>query len=153
MKIKYNPKSLLNINRTTHGMRHTRPYTIWKNMKARCNNSNNPDYHLYGGRGIIYDPKWQTFEGFWEDMKEEYQEKLSLDRIDSNGNYEFKNCRWTTFEQQANNSRRNHFFTFQNKTLTLTQWARELKISYIMIKKRIIRGWSIEKALTIPKLK
>ena len=89
--------------RTTHGKVGTREYQIWADMKHRCNNPNNPRYPRYGGRGITYTPTWESFESFWEDMKDTYQDHLTLDRIDNDGNYELENCRWATdAEQYAN---------------------------------------------------
>lgn len=90
---------------TKHSMCGTRVYHSWYNMKDRCTNRNNPQFKDYGGRGITYDPKWETFEGFYEDMGER-PEKLTLDRINNNGNYEKGNCRWATYYQQNSNLRR-----------------------------------------------
>lgn len=81
-----------------------REYHSWNCMKNRCNNSNLKEYKNYGGRGITYDPKWETFEGFYEDMGER-PENTSLDRIDVNGNYCKENCRWATKEEQQRNQR------------------------------------------------
>ena len=59
----------------------------------------------YGGRGISYDPRWESFEVFWEDMSEGYSEHLELDRIDPNGNYCKENCRWVGRSLQSYNKR------------------------------------------------
>lgn len=78
---------------TKTGLSTSKVYNIWSNMRARCNNPKNVGYYLYGGRGITYDPKWETFEGFWEDMEDGYEDSLSLDRIDNNKGYYKSNCR------------------------------------------------------------
>lgn len=78
----------------THGMSKTRLYDIWQQMWDRCTNLNNKKYHIYGGKGITVDPKWKTFEGFLEDMKEGYSDLLTIDRIDSSKGYYKDNCRW-----------------------------------------------------------
>ena len=74
-------------NLTKHGMHDTRAYQCWADMKTRCDNPKNKYYDYYGGRGITYDPKWKTFEGFWEDTGENYSDELTLNRRDNDGNY------------------------------------------------------------------
>lgn len=88
---------------TKHGLRNSRPYYIWRGLKVRCSNPNNPDWGEYGGRGISYDTKWESFKGFWEDMQEGYSEDLILDRIDPNGSYTKENCRWVDYYLSAIN--------------------------------------------------
>lgn len=89
-----------------HGMYDTRPMSIYGHMKRRCTTPKEAHYEDYGGRGISYDPKWETFEGFWEDMGEGYSDELELDRIDPNGNYCKENCRWVDKYMQAFNTRK-----------------------------------------------
>lgn len=91
---------------STHGMSDTRQYSIWTGMKTRCNNENVVEYPDYGGRGINYCPKWETFEGFWEDMEEGYSDLLTIERVDTNGNYEKSNCVWDTMKRQSHNRRK-----------------------------------------------
>lgn len=90
----------------THRESRTRLYIIWCNMKKRCDRQKDPQYKNYGGRGITYCEPWKHYEPFKEwAMKSGYDDKLSLDRIDVNGNYEPDNCRWATASQQMNNRR------------------------------------------------
>jgi hypothetical protein len=79
-------------------------YKSWHMMKQRCDNPNSNRYSRYGGRGITYDPKWETFAGFLEDMGER-PEGTSLDRINNDGNYEASNCRWVNRSVQSLNTR------------------------------------------------
>ena len=65
-------------------------------MKTRCTNTNVPNYDRYGGRGITYNPKWETFGGFWEDMEEGYSDEYEIDRIDVDKGYYKENCQWIT---------------------------------------------------------
>ena len=84
----------------------TRLYNIWSNMKARCSNTKLTKWINYGGRGISVCPEWHDFSVFkkWADSNG-YDESLSIDRIDNNGNYEPDNCRWTTSKIQNKNQR------------------------------------------------
>lgn len=81
---------------TTHGMHETRQYQCWADMKIRCDSPKNKFYSYYGGRGIGYCDKWATFEGFWEDMKDGYQDHLTLNRRDNDKSYSKDNCEWDT---------------------------------------------------------
>lgn len=86
---------------TKHGMSSTKFYSVYQSMCARCDNPKDKAYPLYGGRGIHYCVKWSRFDGFYEDMFPDYEEGLTLDRIDPNGNYCFENCRWIPVAEQA----------------------------------------------------
>ena len=140
------------LNRT-HGESKTRIYRIWANMRARCNNPNLPEYEGYGGRGITVCQEWNdSFELFREwAMANGYEDNLSIDRIDVNGNYCPENCRWTTQKEQCNNKRNNHLLTHNGETLTISEWAQRLNVNYFSLHDRITKlGWSAEKALTTP---
>lgn len=132
-----------------HGMRKTTEYNSWNNMKARCLNKNNHKYPNYGNRGIKVCDSWlESFENFYKDMGNKPKDK-SIERIDNNGNYEPKNCRWATPKEQARNTRRNFLITYKGETKCLAEWSEILKIDY---KKLIYRtkytDWSIERAFT-----
>lgn len=93
-----------------HGMKHTRQYGIWLAMKARCNRKTTINYKYYGGKGITYDPRWNKFLPFWEDMKEGYADNLTIDRIDGTKGYYKENCRWITIQEQQKNKVKNKAF-------------------------------------------
>jgi len=125
-------------------------YKSWQGLKERCNNPHNKRYDRYGERGISYCPEWETFAGFLADMKE-CPYGLSIDRIDNDKGYSPDNCRWATAAEQASNRSDNVRYTFQGKTQTQAQWARELGLGEKLLNNRINRdGWSVEKALSTP---
>lgn len=80
----------------------SRIYKCWENMKKRCNNPNNVAYSRYGGVGISYDPKWETFAGFAEDMGP-MPAQLTLERKDSSKDYSKENCVWACYCAQNRN--------------------------------------------------
>lgn len=83
-------------------------YNIWRHAKSRCRNANDAAYKNYGGRGIQFTEEWDNYQSFKEwAMSHGYREDLTLDRIDVDGNYEPSNCRWATWKEQMNNTRRN----------------------------------------------
>ncbi len=90
---------------TSHGLSRSKTYATWSNMKDRCNNEDRSQFKDYGGRGISYCTKWETFEGFLEDMGEKPENK-TLERVDVNKGYYKENCVWADLYQQAANKRR-----------------------------------------------
>lgn len=92
-------------HRNPHGLRGHILYGTWKMMKIRCNNSNHMSYKYYGGRGIQVCERWLDIKNFVEDMYPSWEEGLTLDRIDVDGNYEPDNCRWVDLNTQSRNTR------------------------------------------------
>lgn len=88
-----------------HGLSNrSRTYKSWKEMRNRCNNPNAQNYKWYGGRGITVCPEWDDYTVFLSDMGERPDGK-TLDRMDSDGNYEKLNCKWSTPKEQAMTNR------------------------------------------------
>jgi hypothetical protein len=118
-------------------------------MKKRCENPNNSSYKRYGDRGIRVCKEWHKFEVFYSwAMANGYVDNLSIDRKNTNGNYEPSNCRWATYKIQANNKSNNHILAYNGKQQTITLWCDELGIPRQRTVERIRRGWNTERALT-----
>lgn len=138
------------LNRT-HGKSGTRLHYIWARMRQRCLNESCSDYKHYGARGITVCEEWSSFEAFetWA-LSSGYDDTLSIDRQNNSLGYSPENCRWVTDVVQANNKRSNRLLTYNGKTQTVSQWAKEIGINRQTIEQRLLRDWSIEDALTTP---
>ena len=88
-----------------HGMARTRIYKTWDSMIQRCTNPNCHAYENYGGRGITVCESWMSFTNFYNDMKDGYEDHLTIERKDVNGNYCKENCTWITLAEQQKNKR------------------------------------------------
>ena len=120
-----------------HGYKYTRLYRIWNGMKNRCSRPNHKNYYE---KGIRVCDEWnRSFLSFrnWA-MQNGYADSLSIDRIDSNGNYSPENCRWADSRTQATNRCSSVLISAFGKTLTILGWERETGISRYKIKKAII---------------
>lgn len=128
---------------TKHGKHGTRTYITWKAMKNRCTCETSPDYELYGKRGITVCERWmESFENFIEDMGER-PAGMSLDRIDSNGNYEKSNCRWVTTIAQSRNKRNSVFVEYRGEKMTLAEFGEKIGMD-----RRNVRYWIVQKGMT-----
>lgn len=98
---------------------------VWVVMRQRCMNEKSRDFKNYGGRGIKFCDKWDTFEGFFEDMGE-CPKGFSLERINNDGDYCKENCKWATRKEQNNNRRDNTSFIIDGKRIVRTQIQEKL---------------------------
>lgn len=135
-----------------HGMSGTPELSAWSHMHQRCSNESYSLWHRYGGRGIKVCERWSEFRAFLEDMGPRPGNGYSLDRINTDGNYEPGNCRWATVLEQMNNTSRNVLLEFRGETRTIPEWARHVGLSPKNLGQRMRDGWSVERALTTPKL-
>ena len=134
-----------------HGMSRTPEYRAWADIKARCFNPNNKNYSDYGGRGIGVCDRWKnSFNNFFADMGMKPSPKHSIDRIDNNGDYSAKNCKWSTKAEQENNKRNNRLITIGCVTLNIAQWTKEMGFARTVILDRLRRGWSEFDAVMTP---
>lgn len=134
------------INRNyLHGKSKTRIHRIWSSMKQRCYYKEKSNYKDYGGRGISICEEWMDFQRFYDwSVKNGYDDSLSIDRIDVNGNYEPLNCRWATKSQQANNTRSSCFIEYNNKKQTIAEWSKETGIAKSVIRYRLHKGYDVK---------
>ena len=146
-------KELLIIRIKTHGLSNNRTHRIWRRIMYRCYNIKTKEYVYYGGRGIKVCEDWHKFENFYRDMGD-IPEKLTIDRIDNNGNYCKENCRFANYITQARNRRNNRLITFEDKTQTFTEWVIEKNITHNALYYRLdMKKWELKRALNIPLLR
>lgn len=147
-------KFLINRN-ITHNSTHSRLYSIYNLMKSRCYNLNNPHYNYYGGRGIKICDEWRNLEdGFinfrnWA-LENGYNDRLTIDRIDVDGNYCPENCRWVDNKMQVNNRTNNRYLQIERWVFPLSIWSEISGINYNTIKRRLKYKWSNYAAIFTP---
>lgn len=124
-------------------------YRRWYNIRSRCENPKNEKYRLYGARGIFVCERWQNFDNFLEDMGHPPTLRHTIDRVDVNGPYSPKNCRWATPREQSNNKRLN----VRIRGKTLAENAREIGITLEALRYRMSRGLPEEAVLSVVKLR
>lgn len=118
------------LSKSNSFIKNHRLYTIWIDMRRRCYNKNRANYVHYGAKGIKVCNEWnKDFKNFqdWA-LNNGYQDNLTIDRIDVDGNYEPDNCRWVTTFEQNNNMHNNHKIEYENKKYnSMSSFCREKK--------------------------
>jgi hypothetical protein len=121
-----------------------RLYVIWTNMKSRCNNKNYKNhYEYYGGRGITVCSEWAEYQKFrdWA-LSNGYDDSLTIERKDTNGNYEPDNCCWIPYSEQNKNRTNKSQLTIDGITRSFTEWQEITGIMDTTIRMRIKYGYS-----------
>ena len=133
----------------------SRLYRIWKAMQFRCYQKSQEAYDRYHGRGIGVCNEWRdSYRTFMEwALDNGYENHLTIDRIDNDGNYEPGNCRWVTMREQMWNKRGNHPpITMLGETKHVSEWGEDPRIATTasVFATRIGKGWDPERAFTEP---
>ncbi len=126
-----------------------RIFRIWSNMIDRCKSANRKDSKNYFLKGIYVCDEWKMYDNFeqWA-LLNGYEDNLTIDRIDFNGNYEPSNCRWITIQQQQRNKETTTFYTYDGETHCLKEWSEITGINRGTLWNRIHdEGLSIEEAI------
>ena len=125
-------------------------YNTWKHMKDRCYNPNNHAYPSYGGRNITVCDRWRdSFESFVFDMGDKPDVTYSIDRIDNDGDYTPKNCRWATRKEQARNTRQSKFVDYKGRRWLAQELAEANNIDPNVFVSRL-GIMSVDRALSLP---
>lgn len=130
----------------THGMRKSRLYYTWAQMRERCEKPSSPAFKYYGAKGVKVCARWQDFANFIADMGMP-PKGCTLDRIDNSGDYKPGNVRWADKVTQAKNRSSVRWITFNGKTQCIADWARELGMGRKTIRHRLNQGLAPEQIL------
>ena len=126
-------------------------YSVWRAIKARCTNPKNQQFPNYGGRGISFDPRWNSFSTFISDVGLRPSKRYSIDRYpDNDGDYRPGNVRWATQKQQHANKRNTKYVTFKGKRVAFCTAYQAVGIIKETATARIRLGWSPQKAIDTP---
>ena len=136
----------------THGARHTPAFSVWRNMRVRCDSPKSKYFSDYGGRGIKVCDRWQSFPNFLADMGQP-PTGMTLERKDNALGYCKDNCEWATRVSQARNRRSNRVIEWKGQSKSLAEWAEVTGLKRATIAWRLDQGWTPDLALTTPKLK
>lgn len=121
----------------TNGAYKTRTYSSWSSMRQRCLNPKAPNYQNYGGRGVHICARWlESFENFLADMGVR-PAGTTLERDETNQNYEPGNCRWATPKEQARNRRNNRLVEFEGEEITMSEAAERSGVNLTTFKYRL----------------
>lgn len=132
-----------------HGMARHPLYRVWRQMNERCHREGAANYKWYGARGIYVCERWRrSFEAFRDDMGTRPPGHW-IEREDNDGPYSPENCSWKRPADQARNTSRNRFVTFQGRTQTVSDWERELNLRSDCLGKRLRSGKTVEEAMSI----
>lgn len=138
-----------NKNNLKHGLCNTRLYNIYRGMKQRCYYDKHSHYKDYGGRGITICKEWlHDFQAFYDwSVTHGYDDNLTIDRVDNNKGYSPDNCRFVSNFEQQNNRRDNVYLTYDNKTLSIRDWAKELNVNVKTLYTRKFKNWNVKDVL------
>lgn len=133
----------------THGKSNNKLYHVWNGMKQRCYNNNDDFYYCYGGKGIYVCDEWKnSFQNFYDwAVSHGYNEGLTIDRIDSNGNYCPENCRWVNSSIQSRNRTDRKKYDYNGQELLLSEISEKTGIRIGTLWKRIQRGIPLEESI------
>lgn len=124
-------------------------YHSWYCMMNRCYNSKNPSYQYYGLKGIKVCEEWHIFENFYKwAMEHPREDGMTLDRIETNRDYEPSNCRWATPKEQTWNRECTIYYSYHGETKTLSEWAEIYGMPYSLVYSRYKMGWSEDAMFT-----
>lgn len=148
----------MNAERSIDPIHKHRLYATWCGMRQRCLSAKSVHYENYGGRGIQICDEWANdFLAFEKWAYENgFEEGLTIDRINNDGNYEPSNCRWATYSVQNSNQRKRtpcRRYEIDGVKKTQKEWCEEYGVHAATVRYRVSKmGMTLKEALTAEKL-
>jgi hypothetical protein len=146
-----------------HGLSQTVEYKIWSGIKKRCKNQRCRGWGMYGGRGIRICAGWDSsFESFLSDLGPRPSSRHSCDRTNLDAHYSCGHCnecrrngwalnvRWATDKEQSRNKTSTIWVEYQGERRSLAAACESLGLKYSAVRERLLRGWTIDRALSTP---
>jgi len=137
-KIKKESEKILKISKDKINkvLYNKRIMNIYSGMKTRCYNPNSKNYKYYGDKGVIICEEWLNDRRLFYEwaVNNGYSDELTIDRIDNDGNYSPDNCRWATWEQQANNKSNTVYYRYEGKIKSSLDWCKETWLTFETLK-------------------
>lgn len=133
---------------TKHNLKHrniqNKLYTVWVEMRRRCNTKTCKSYKDYGLRGITVCDEWSNFLNFkkWAESSG-YIDGLTIERLNVNDGYYPENCTWIPKSEQSKNRRMCHYIDYEGYSMTVSDWSRKLGINRSTINRRLQKGLPI----------
>jgi hypothetical protein len=128
-------------SKRTHGESKKAPeYYVWLSVRSRCQNPNNQDFAIYGGRGVSVCARWDSYENFLADMGRRPSAKHQIDRIDTDGDYGPENCRWATALENVRNRSSSIYVLTEFGAYPVREWGEMMGLSYDAARARVHRG-------------
>lgn len=141
-------------SRKTHGLTDSRLYGVWEDMKSRCSGNGDLNHKKnYYNRGIRVCDEWEKFENFYnwaiengykEDLYESGRNKVTIDRINNDGNYEPSNCRFITHQENQYNKRTTIYVDYNGNKENLLELSNHIHLNKKTLYTRIKRGKNID---------
>lgn len=146
----YKKDRMANLNKK-HDMTNTKLFSLWFGMKRRCYDKTLNGFSSYGGRGIKVCDEWKnSFESFAEWAKNTgYEEGLTIERKNVDGDYEPLNCSWITMKEQQWNKQKTIYLLYKGERKPLCEWCEILGVNKNTARSRYYRGWSADKILSL----
>ncbi len=124
-------------------------YSTWAGMMQRCYYRKHISWKWYGAKGIHVCLRWHKFKFFAEDMEPGWKRGLTIERINNDLGYSLENCRWATTHEQRMNDSHGKKYTFRGQTKRLSEWAKEIGVTYQAMRQRFRLGWSRNRIFTV----